>query len=110
LDEGVRFPLCHPDALQGLFGAAGLRQVESRAIDVPARFRDFSDYWQLFVGGQGPAPAYAMSLNEDDHVRLRLMPCSPDSARIAGSSRALLRSGRSLISQRKARACVHARC
>jgi hypothetical protein len=27
-------------------------------------FRDFDDYWSPFLGGQGPAPAYAMAQNE----------------------------------------------
>jgi len=71
LDEGRRFPLCHPDNLERLFRDAGLELVESRAIEVPTRFRDFSDYWTPFLGGQGPAPGYAMSLNEDERARLR---------------------------------------
>jgi hypothetical protein len=44
--------------------------MDSRAIDVPTRFRDFSDYWQPFLGGQGPAPTYAMSLTEDQRALL----------------------------------------
>jgi len=71
LDEGRRFPVCRPPALEGLLGAAGLERVESRPIDVSARFRDFSDYWTPFLGGQGPAPGYAMSLGEHERARLR---------------------------------------
>ncbi|HWR50747.1 MAG TPA: methyltransferase domain-containing protein [Bryobacteraceae bacterium] len=71
LDEGERFPLCHPRALEALFEAAGLRQVESRAIDVPTHFRDFEDYWTPFLGGQGPAPGYVASLSESRRVQLR---------------------------------------
>ena len=71
LDEGRRFPLCHPDALESLFRGAQLRDVESRAIDVPTRFRDFDDYWRPFLGGQGPAPGYAMSRGEERRVALR---------------------------------------
>ena len=56
LDEGRRFPICNPLALEELFRGAGLQSVESRAIDVPTRFRDFTDYWTPFLGGQGPAP------------------------------------------------------
>jgi len=69
--EANRFPICHPDALERLFAAAGLRGVETRAIDIPTRFKDFDDYWQPFLGGQGPAPAYAMSLDEGARQRLR---------------------------------------
>jgi hypothetical protein len=47
-------------------------------IEIPTRFESFDDYWQPFLGGQGPAPAYAMSLPEParadlrDHLRERL--------------------------------------
>ncbi len=71
LDEGRRFPLCGPEPLMALFGAAGLQAVEVRAIDVPTIFRDFEDYWSPFLGGQGPAPGYAMSLSEERRLALR---------------------------------------
>ena len=71
LDEGRRFPLCRPDALERLFTAAGLADVAVRAVDVPTVFRDFDDYWSPFLGGQGPAPVYAMSLTEDRRAALR---------------------------------------
>jgi len=71
LDEARRFPICHPAALEELFRGAGLRNVESRAIDVPTRFRDFDDYWRPFLGGQGPAPGYAMGLAEERRAALR---------------------------------------
>ena len=71
LDEGRRFPICHPAVLEALFRGAGLRGVESRAIDVPTSFRDFDDYWRPFLGGQGPAPGYAMALGEGRRTALR---------------------------------------
>jgi hypothetical protein len=71
LDEGIRFPLCRPEALEQLLAAAELRGVEVTPIDIPTPFRDFDDYWQPFLGGQGPAPAYAMSLDETARARLR---------------------------------------
>src|SRR5581483_4322252 len=64
LDEGPRFPICHPDMLHRFFEATGLRNVEVRPIEAPTIFRDFDDYWSPFLGGQGPAPSYAMSLSE----------------------------------------------
>jgi SAM-dependent methyltransferase len=70
-DEGARFPLCTPEPLATLWGDAGLRAVEVRAIDVPTIFRDFDDYWSPFLGGQGPAPSYAMSLDEERRAALR---------------------------------------
>ena len=71
LDEAVRFPGCAPAPLEALFTATGLSGVATRAIDVHTRFRDFDDYWSPFLGGQGPAPAYAMSLPEGRRVALR---------------------------------------
>jgi len=67
LDEGVRFPSCRPEPLRKLFADAGLREVAVEAIDVPTLFADFDDYWSPFLGGQGPAPGYCMSLAESDH-------------------------------------------
>ena len=71
MDEGVRFPMCRPDALEKLFASTGLKQIEVRAIDIPTVFTSFDDYWRPFLGGQGPAPAYAMSLGETARARLR---------------------------------------
>jgi SAM-dependent methyltransferase len=71
MDEGVRFPVCRPEALTDLFARAGLRGVEVTAIDIPTRFASFEDYWHPFLGGQAPAPAYAMALDEAARARLR---------------------------------------
>ena len=71
LDEGRRFPLCRPEPLAHLFGTAGLKGAEVRAIEVPTVFRDFDDYWSPFLGGQGPAPGYATSLGEERRGALR---------------------------------------
>jgi SAM-dependent methyltransferase len=71
LDEGRRYPICRPDALDRLFTRAGMEDVAVRPVDVPTLFRDFDDYWSPFLGGQGPAPAYAMSLTEERREALR---------------------------------------
>lgn len=70
-DEGRRFPICKPGALKELFESAGLTNVEVRSIDISTPFRNFDDYWTPFLGGQFPAPDYAMSLDEEARVRLR---------------------------------------
>lgn len=82
LDEGVRFPIVHPHTLAGAFTDAGLSEVVTRAIDVPTRFRDFDDLWRPFLGGQGPAPAYVMSLapSARDALRDRLRAGLPVAA------------------------------
>jgi hypothetical protein len=71
MDEGVRFPLCRPEALTELFAGAKLENIEVTAVDIATPFTSFDDYWQPFLGGQGPAPAYAMSLTEDARICLR---------------------------------------
>lgn len=71
LDEGRRFPLCRPEPLADLFAGAGLEAVEVRPIEVATDFRDFDDYWSPFLLGQGPAPTYAVSLDEGRRAALR---------------------------------------
>jgi SAM-dependent methyltransferase len=71
LDEGLRFPMCRPEPLERLLRDADLDDVAVRPIDVPTVFRDFDDYWSPFLGAQGPAPSYAMSLDERRRVALR---------------------------------------
>ena len=88
LDEGRRFPLCRQEALERLFHEAGFEDVAVRAIDVPTVFRDFDDYWSPFLGGQGPAPGYAMSRDEQrrtalrEHLRTRLPTADDGSIRL----------------------------
>jgi SAM-dependent methyltransferase len=79
LDEGRRFPLCNPASLTQLFTAGGLLEVTVVPVDVPTRFSDFSDYWAPFLGGQGPAPGYAMSLSAQQRgeLRDRIRACLP---------------------------------
>jgi len=91
-DEGRRFPICEPAELEKLVRGAGLREIETRSIVAPTVFRDFDDLWTPFLGGQGPAPAYAMSLAEADRDALRAelrgsLPTRPDGS-IALSARA----------------------
>jgi SAM-dependent methyltransferase len=92
LDEGRRFPLCHPAPLEALWRDAGLRDVEARAVEVATPFRDFDDFWTPFLGGQGPAPSYTMRLDPGRRARLRAhlhegLPIAADGA-IALTARA----------------------
>lgn len=100
LDEANRFPLCQPAALEALWRRTGLSDVTSRALDVPTHFRDFDDFWTPFLGGQGPAPSYTLSLDQSQRERLRerlrsALPTEADGA-IALTARAwAIRGGRS---------------
>lgn len=71
LDQGRRFTICHPAPLAELFTGVGLRQVETRPIDIPTTFRDFDDYWSPFLGGQGSAPGYLKTLDEPHRAALK---------------------------------------
>lgn len=69
--QGERFPICRPEALAEAFAGAGLQQVAVSAIEIDMRFADFEDFWQPFLGGQGPAPAHAVGLKDAERARLR---------------------------------------
>lgn len=83
LDEGVRFPICQPESLRQIFEGIGLREVDAHPMEIATVFRDFDDYWTPFLGGQGPAPGYAVSLTAERRERLRdlirsRIPVMPD--------------------------------
>jgi len=63
LDEGRRFPLCRPEALEALFRNGGLADVVCESIEITTRFSSFADLWTPFLGGTGPAPSYVASLD-----------------------------------------------
>ncbi len=65
LDEGIRFPICNTDNLKVAFQEAGLADIETSYLEINTVFRNFEDYWNPFLGGQGPAPGYLASLNKD---------------------------------------------
>lgn len=71
LNQADRFADANAESLQRLFLAAGLSNVETHPIVVETRFHDFDDYWQPFLGGQGPAPTYVQTLTTADRARLR---------------------------------------
>ena len=69
--ETMRFPLCRPEPLRELWTDAGMGDVTVHAIEVPTAFADFDDYWSPFLGGQGPAPGYVVSLPNERRQALR---------------------------------------
>ncbi|MAC77599.1 MAG: SAM-dependent methyltransferase [Rhodobacteraceae bacterium] len=83
LDEGPRFPLCHPGALEALFAGEGLKDVRTAPIDIVTPFTDFDEYWTPFLSGIGPAPGYCAALDAPARDRLRarlaeILPTDPD--------------------------------
>jgi SAM-dependent methyltransferase len=55
-------PLCRPGELAALWRAEGLTAIDEQPLDIALSFASFDDYWSPFLGGQGPAGAYAASL------------------------------------------------
>ena len=85
LDEGRRFPLCRPDALETLFRGAGLGRVACESIEISTRFSSFAEFWTPFLGGTGPAPSYVAGLESRQRKALaehldRSLPREPDGA------------------------------
>lgn len=83
LDEGRRFPICRPDALESLFREAGLADVVSDSIEIPTQFSTFADLWEPFLGGTGPAPSYVAGLDSSQREALATrmdhsLPREPD--------------------------------
>lgn len=71
LHEGHRFSWASSGALEELWVGAGLHDVGSTALSVATVFEGFEDFWDPFLGGQGPAPAYVATLPEDRRAQLR---------------------------------------
>ena len=95
--RGAPVPPARPRGARGRLGAGGPRAIETTALTVPTVFEDFEDYWQPFLGGQGPGPAYVASLGAADRKELRAalvraLPTEPD-GRIVLSARAWAVSG-----------------
>lgn len=98
LDEGLRFPLASTQALEDVWTMAGLGSVATTALDVSTPFVDFEDYWTPFLGGQGPAPGYVATLDDEARAALRQalddrLPRAPDGS-IPLTARAWAVSGR----------------
>jgi hypothetical protein len=66
-DEGLRFPVCSPQALEAIFQRAGFGHISVGSLEIPTHF---DDYWRPFVGGPGPAPTYLSSLSDDEQRAL----------------------------------------
>ena len=66
-DQARRFPMCTPEGLRSLFEQAGLPDSTVHALDVLTRFKNFDDYWQPLLTGQGSAPNYLTT--RDQHCK-----------------------------------------
>lgn len=71
LHEGRRFPESNASGLKETFKRSGFVEVETVPLEINTDFRDFDDYWKPFLGGQGPAPTYLLSLDQSEREKLR---------------------------------------
>lgn len=77
-------PLCRRGELAALWKANGLQQVDEQPLTIEMSFASFDDFWRPFLGGQGPAGAYAVSLPEPKRaaleaaLRRRVLGTKPD--------------------------------
>lgn len=86
-------PLCRAGELCQLWTAGGLAEVEERPLEITTAFRSFDDYWQPFLGGQGPAGAYVAGLSAERSLAIRnsikqLLPDDSQSASFELAARA----------------------
>jgi SAM-dependent methyltransferase len=85
LDE-KNMPLCRSGELSQLWMEGGLEHVHEQPLETEIRFSSFSDYWEPFLLGQGPAGAYVRGLDRDrlqglrNAVRQRVAGASEDDA------------------------------
>jgi SAM-dependent methyltransferase len=81
-DQARRFPMCTPEGLQSLFEQAKLEDIALRALDVVTRFSSFEDYWGGFLTGQGSAPNYLATRDQQTQaaIRERLRAALPTNA------------------------------
>jgi SAM-dependent methyltransferase len=70
-DQAHRFPMCTPEGLRSLFGQAKLDALTLHALNVVTRFTSFDDYWQPLLTGQGSAPGYLASRNQQIQAAIR---------------------------------------
>jgi SAM-dependent methyltransferase len=76
LDEGVRFPICNPRNLEDTYREAGFSEIKTTSLDITTVFKDFDDYWNPFLGGQGPAPSYLATLSPSIQQELKKHICN----------------------------------
>ncbi|MEP7365940.1 MAG: class I SAM-dependent methyltransferase [Acidobacteriota bacterium] len=64
-------PLCRSGELTQLWKQGGLQNVHEQPLEITTQFPSFTDYWDAFLLGQGPAGAYTVSLDRGKQQALR---------------------------------------
>ena len=75
LDEGVQFPVCKKPALIKLFTECQLKEIKITELIIDTKFTNIESYWKPFLGGQGPAGSFLISLDEPERklVKYKIM-------------------------------------
>jgi SAM-dependent methyltransferase len=71
VDQARRFPICRLPELSALFAQANLQPSRTHALDIVTRFTSFDDYWEPLLGGQGSAPNYLISRDQQTQAKIR---------------------------------------
>jgi len=84
-DQAYRFPMCTQEGLRSLFEQAKLKDLTSHALDVVTRFTSLDDYWEPLLTGQGSAPNYLASRDQQTKTAIRerlraALPANPQGA------------------------------
>src|SRR5262249_22627976 len=69
ITPGTRDTTC--EALQSLFGKAGLQTIELREIEIEPTYGSFEEFWISQTGSVSPTAKFIGSLSESDRLRLR---------------------------------------
>jgi SAM-dependent methyltransferase len=64
-------PVAIPGGLAGFFHDAGLEGVETQSLTIRMEYANFEDYWQPFLGGQGPVGTYFTNLAPALNARIK---------------------------------------
>ncbi len=68
-DEKLKFRT--PEGIRGLLEGAGLRDVETGALEVEREYSGYDEFWSALAAGVGPSGAWAASLDEAARAALR---------------------------------------
>jgi SAM-dependent methyltransferase len=64
-------PVAIPGGLAAVFHDTGLEDVETRSLTIRMDYENFEDYWQPFLGGQGPVGSYFANLATALNARIK---------------------------------------
>jgi SAM-dependent methyltransferase len=89
-DEALRFSRWTDRGLAERFDSAGFTGIGTTSIEIPTVFADFDDLWSPFLGGQGAAPSYLATLDDErrDAIRDLMRAGVPEHGPIALTARA----------------------